>query len=324
MTTRWMQAAVALVATAMLAGAGPAAAQDKLKLAVGQKGNWDTSFPYMGQQKGFFKEANIELDIQWTDGGADTLQAVITGSFDAGLANGVLGVVGAWSKNAPVILLSGQMLGAPDIYWYVKADSPVKSLKDLDGKSMGFSRPGSSTHSVGMALLKTTDAKIKLVAAGGIPATLTQVMSGQLDAGWAAAPLLLDQVKDGKIRTVAVGNDGAGVATQTVRVNITNAQTYNQRRDVLRRFQAAYKKSIDWMYEGGAEPAEAYAKFANVSPALVPELRTKYFPKSAVALDKIGDIDVIIKDAVEAKRLDKALTPDQVQAFLRPVAELNR
>jgi NitT/TauT family transport system substrate-binding protein len=324
MTTRLMQGLLALAAAMVLSGAGPADAQDKLKLAIGQKGNWDTSFPYMGQQKGFFKEANLELDIQWTDGGADTLQAVITGSFDAGLANGILGVVGAWSKNAPVILLSGQMLGAPDIYWYVKADSPIKSLKDLDGKSMGFSRPGSSTHAVGLALLKTSGANIKLVPAGGIPATLTQVMSGQLDAGWAAAPLLLDQVKDGKIRAVVAGNEGAGVSTQTVRVNITNAQTYNNRKDALRRFQAAYKKSIDWMYEGGAESAEAYAKFANIDPALVPELRTKYFPKASVALDKIGDIDVIIKDAVEAKRLDKALTAEQVQAFLRPVAELNR
>ena len=323
MSTRIAYWAAGAAVLAVIA-AGPALAQDKLKLAVGQKGNWDTSFPYMGQQKGFFKEANLELDIQWTDGGADTLQAVITGSFDAGLANGVLGVIGAWSKNAPVVLLSGQMLGAPDIYWYVKADSPIKTLKDLDGKSMGFSRPGSSTHSVGMALVKTAGVNIKLVAAGGIPATLTQVMSGQLDAGWAAAPLLLDQVKDGKIRPVAAGNDGAGVATQTVRVNITNAQTYNQRREVLRRFQAAYKKSIDWMYEGGAESAEAYAKFANVDPALVPELRTKYFPKASVALDRIGDIDVIIKDAVEAKRLDKPLTAEQVQIFLRPVAELNR
>jgi NitT/TauT family transport system substrate-binding protein len=174
-----------------------------------------------------------------------------------------------------------------------------------------------------MALTKTAGINARLTAAGGIPATLTQVMSGQLDAGWAAAPLLLDQVKDGKIRVVAVGNEAAGVATQTVRVNITNAQTYNQRREVLRRFQAAYKKSIDWMYEGG-ESAEAYAKFANINPALVPELRTRYFPKAAVALDRIGDIEVIIKDAVEAKRLEKPLTAEQVQAFLRPVAELNR
>jgi len=46
--------------------------------------------PWMGQEKGFFREAGIALDIQWTDGGADTEQAVITGSFDVGIRVGIL------------------------------------------------------------------------------------------------------------------------------------------------------------------------------------------------------------------------------------------
>jgi NitT/TauT family transport system substrate-binding protein len=316
--TRATLAAAAIVALSL-----PAMAQDKLKLAVGQKGNWDTAIVQLGQDKGFFREQKLELDIQWTEGGADTLQAVITGSFDIGLANGFLGVIGAWGKGAPVILLGNEMTGAPDIYWYVKADSPVKTLKDLEGKSMGFSRPGSSTHLVGTALLKGAGVNAKLTPAGGIPATLTQVMSGQLDAGWAAAPLLLDQVKDGKLRVIAIGNDAPGVAAQTVRVNITNAQTYNQRRDVLRRFQAAYKKTIDWMYAGN-ESAQAYATFAKIDPAIVADLRTKFFPKAAIMPEKIGDIDGIVKDAVAAKRLDKPLTSDQVTQLLAPVAELNK
>lgn len=316
-------ARMALAAAAVVALTLPAAAQDKLKLAVGQKGNWDTAVTHLGQEKGFFKEQKIELDIQWTEGGADTLQAVITGSFDIGLANGILGVVGAWGKGAPVIFLGNEMTGAPDIYWYVKADSPVKSLKDLSGKPMGFSRPGSSTHLVGTALLKGAGVDAKLTPAGGIPATLTQVMSGQLAAGWAAAPLLLDKVKAGELRVIAIGNDAPGVATQTVRVNITNAQTYNNRRDVLRRFQAGYKKTLDWMYQGD-ESAKAYATFAKIDPAIVGDLRTKFFPKSAVMPDKIGDIDVIVKDAVDAKRLDKPLTADQVKQMLAPVAELNK
>ena len=65
--------AVAALTVAALGGQ-PALALDKLTLAVGQKGFWDTSFPYLGQQKGFFKDQGVELDIQWTDGGADTQQ----------------------------------------------------------------------------------------------------------------------------------------------------------------------------------------------------------------------------------------------------------
>lgn len=314
---------LALAAAAAMAVSLPAAAQDKLKLAVGQKGNWDTAIVQLGQDKGIFREQKLELDIQWTEGGADTLQAVITGSFDLGLANGFLGVIGAWGKGAPVVLVGNQMTGAGDIYWYVKADSAVKSLKDLEGKAIGFSRPGSSTHLVGTALLKSAGVNAKLTPAGGIPATLTQVMSGQLDAGWAAAPLLLDKVKAGELRVIAVGNDAPGVAGQTVRVNITNAQTYNSRRDVLRRFEVAYKKTIDWMYQGD-ESAKAYATFAKIDPAIVADLRGKYFPKAAILPDKIGDLEGVIKDAVDAKRLDKPLTEAQIKQLLEPVSMLNK
>ena len=47
-------------------------------------------FVFLGQERGFFKEQGIELDIHWTDGGAETEQAVITGSFDVALATGLL------------------------------------------------------------------------------------------------------------------------------------------------------------------------------------------------------------------------------------------
>jgi NitT/TauT family transport system substrate-binding protein len=316
--------AVAAFAVATLAvGGRPALALDKLTLAVGQKGFWDTSFPYLGQEKGFFKEQGIELDIQWTDGGADTQQAVITGSIDIGIATGFLGTISAWAKHAPVIVLSSQMTGAPDLYWYVRADSPVKSMKDLEGKSVAFSRPGSSSNQIAAALAKAAGVNVKLVPAGGPAATLTQVMSGQLDAGWSAVPTNLNLVQEGKIRTIAVGNDAPGAATQTVRVNITNATVLNNRRGVLLRFNAAYKKTIDWAYDGADVP-EMYGKFASVPPAIVQEMRTKYFPKTSVALNHVGDVDVTVKEAVESKRLDKPLTADQTRDMLKYVAELNK
>jgi hypothetical protein len=71
----------------------------------------------------------------------------------------------------------------------VKADSPIKSMKDMDGKTMGYSRPGSSTNLVALALSEYFKVKPKLVSTGGIPDTRTQVMSGQIDAGKSALQL---------------------------------------------------------------------------------------------------------------------------------------
>jgi len=319
-----MKHAVALGAVLAAAlSAQPAAALDVLKVADAQKGFWDTSFVFLGQERGFFKEQGIELDIQWTDGGAETQQAVITGSFDVGLATGLLGVISAYAKGAPVVLLSSETTGASDLLWYVRADSPIKSLQDIDGKTFAFSRPGSSSNQIAAALVKLSGKSAKLVSTGGAPATLTQVMSGQIDIGWAAVPGPLEMVQEGKLRVIAVGNDAPGAAGQTVRVNITNATMLKERRDVLRRFLVAYQKSIDWAY-GSPEALQDYGKFANVKPETVEELRKKYFPKSAVALDTVTGLDQTMREAVEAKRLEQPLTVEQQAELLRPMTELTK
>lgn len=315
--------AALVAALPLLASTGPTWALDTLKVASAQKGFWDTSFVELGQEKGFFKDQGIKLDIVWTDGGADAQQALITGSFDISVATGLLGVISAYSKGAPIVLLSSEMTGAPDLYWYVRADSPIKSLKDLQGKTFAFSRPGSSSNLVAAALVRKSGTNAKLVSTGGPPATLTQVMSGQIDVGWSAVPVGLDLVKEGKIRVLATGNDAPGTAEQTVRVNVTNATVFKTRKDVLRRFLIAYQKTVDWMY-GTPEGLQAYSAFSKVKPDVVEEARTHYILKKDVALNRMGALDETMKEAVETKRLTKPFTAEQQKAFLAPMMELTK
>ncbi|MDT3683422.1 MAG: ABC transporter substrate-binding protein [Pseudorhodoplanes sp.] len=105
-----------------------------------------------------------------------------------------MGVLGAYSKGAPVRVIGAETTGAADLYWYVKSDSPVKSLKDTAGKTLAYSTNGSSTHGIVTAFMKQFDLTAKPTATGGPPGTLTQVMSGQIDVGWAAPPFGLDQL----------------------------------------------------------------------------------------------------------------------------------
>src|SRR5258708_34534345 len=88
----------------------------------------------------------LNFEIIYAKGAGDTQQAVISGSVDIGIAAGVMGVLGAYSKGAPVRVISAETTGAGDLFWYVKADSPIKSLKDTDGKIIGYSTSGSATH----------------------------------------------------------------------------------------------------------------------------------------------------------------------------------
>ena len=71
---------------------------------------------------GIFKKHGLELEIIYTNGAGETQQAVISGSVDLGIAAGVMGVLGAYSKGAPVRVIGAETTGANDLYWYVKAD----------------------------------------------------------------------------------------------------------------------------------------------------------------------------------------------------------
>ncbi|MGC1825486.1 MAG: ABC transporter substrate-binding protein, partial [Pseudolabrys sp.] len=142
------------LATLTLFGVSAATAQDKVKLAIGQRGNWDTSISEVGQLAGIFKKHGLELEIVYTNGAGETQQAVISGSVDLGIAAGVMGVLSAYSKGAPVRIIGAETTGANDLYWYVKADSPIKSLKDTDDKILAYSTNGSSTHGIVTAFMK--------------------------------------------------------------------------------------------------------------------------------------------------------------------------
>ena len=289
--------------------------EDKVRAAIGQRGLWDTHFIPAGVEAGIFRNAGIDVEITWTRGGAETLQAIITDSADLAVANGILGVIGAASKGAPVKIVSAQMTGAPDLFWYVKADSAVKSMKDLDGRTMGYSRPGSSTHLVALALSEHFGVKPKLVSAGGVPDTRTQVMSGQIDAGWSAPPFNLDLVNDGKIRIVARGTEIPALNDQTVRVNAASVKFLTEKRDLARRFMKAYHDSIEWVYANPDKDAAFYSAFAKVTPQIAKQTHA-IFPKASVAGWPVKGLKKNLDEALQNKQLAKPMSEAEAEKLL--------
>ena len=304
-----------LISILLIAFSAPSLSQDKVRAAVGQRGNWDTLFISQGTEAGIFKKNNIEVDITWTKGGAETLQAIITDSADVAIANGILGVIGAASKGAPVKIVSAQMTGAGDIFWYVKADSPIKSMKDMDGRTMGFSRPGSSTDLVAKALAEHFKVKPKHVSTGGIPDTRTQVMSGQIDAGWSAAPFNFELIAEGKIRVLAKGSDVPSLNEQTVRVNAASNKFLKEKRDVARRFMKAYYESIEWVYANPDKSTAFYATFNKTTPQIAKQT-IEAFPKPAVSPWPVKGLKQNLEEAVQNKQLAKPMSEQEASKLL--------
>jgi NitT/TauT family transport system substrate-binding protein len=307
---------LALAAVASLAAGAPASAQDMLKLTIGQRGNWDTAIAHLGDKTGIFKKHNLALELLYTSGSGETLQPVIAGSADLGLAVGTLGAIAAYGKGAPVRIIGAQATGAAD-YWYAKASSPIKTLQDTNGRTIAYSTQGSSTQSVVRAFIDEFKLTARPIATGNPSATLTAVMTDQVDVGWASPPFGLKEQDEGKIRVVARATDAKLVRGQTIRVLVANADGLAKRKDAITRFMDAYRETIDYMYSDNPQVIKDYAAFVNVPEAMAKRVRDEYFPKALVDPDQIHGQDSLMQEAVNLKFIDKPLTAQQLAELIQ-------
>ncbi len=303
----------------VLAFASPAFADDVLKIAAGQRGSWETGISDLGQRAGIFKRHGLELQIVYTQGSGETQQAVISGSVDIGIAVGSLGALGAFSKGAPVRAVGATMTGANDLFWYVRADSPIKTMKETAGKTVAYSTNGSSTHLSVLAFRKHYGIDFQPVATGSPPATFTQVMSGQIDVGWSVVPLVVQAVDEGKVRIIGTAGDIPSFRDQTIRLIVTNTDALKNRRAVLMRYLQAYRETVDWMY---SDPAAltVYADFAQLPLSVAKRVRDDMIPKNDLNPDRLSGLDGLMADAVSFKYLAAPLSGEQLkELFAMPL-----
>jgi NitT/TauT family transport system substrate-binding protein len=308
--------ACALAAPLALAVA-TAQAQDQLKVAIGQINNWENQAPTLGQDIGIFKKHNLVLENVGTQGAGETMQPVIAGSADLGAGVGVAGAIRAFARGAPLRILLPAFTGTGDLFWYVRTDSPLKSVKDVTAaNTIAYSTSGSSSNNLVLAFVDELGLKAKPTATGGPPGTLTQVMSGQIDIGWAAPPFGMKELKEGKIRILIRGSEVPSLRGQTVRAIIVNADALKNKRDAILRFVRGYREAVDWMY---ADPKaiKMYADKMKLDETLIADSIKEFHPKEALQTVELKDIAGIQKDAVKLKFIDAPLTKEQLAEFIQ-------
>jgi NitT/TauT family transport system substrate-binding protein len=306
--------AFALLATL---AALPLRAEDTVKVAIGQINNWENQPPTMGQEAGIFRKHGLKLETFGTAGAGETLQPIVSGSADIGIGVGVAGVMRAFSTGAPVRILAPSFTGTNDLFWYVRADSPIRKLGDAtERNTVAYSTNGSSSHNLVLAFIDELGLKAKPTPTGSPPATLTAVMSGQVDIGWAAPPLILQEAKDGRARIVFRGSDVPSLRDQTVRATIVNADFLARHPDVAARFMAAYRETVDWMYSD-PKAQELFANKIDKPLALIHDTVAEFYPKAALQTAAMSDMPGIVRDAIKLKYLRAPLSDAQLKELVR-------
>lgn len=296
----------------------PALAADKVRLVNSTKVVFETEHPYTGLEEGIFKKHNLDVSVIHGSGGAASLQAVITGSQDVVWGNGVLGVLSAYAKGAPVRILGNNIRGVPDLYWYVKADSPIKKFTDLkEGQEFAYSRPGSTTNLAAIFIKDALGLKAKLVSVGGPSGSRTQLMSGQVATGWSVYPLNKNLLREGKIRVIGTGKEAAGLNGVTIRVIAANVNWLNKNRPVAKRLMTAFDESLKMTYSSDKR-LRAYAKRWKLNYEDV-KTAPQDTPADVSTIMPVAGLDKINQIALQNKKIKKLLTAAQLKELVHPM-----
>lgn len=238
---------------ALGASAAQAAGPDKVTVAGWSQPITEITNLLVEEDKGFFKARGIELGYVSGAGGGDAIRNMLTGqatvaftdpgSFFAALDKGekLRGIYDIYPQNVfNVVSLKTSNITRP---------------ADLKGKKIGVYSLSSGTRQNLLVLLQQaglTEADVTIVVTGLL--NFAPLMQGQVDATAATdTGLLVGRQKGlGEVNVIEV-REHLNVSSDLF---VVTEETYQTKKDVLKRFLAAYRDSMVWMI---ANPDEAAA-----------------------------------------------------------------
>jgi NitT/TauT family transport system substrate-binding protein len=229
--------------------------------------HWGGQFygvPYaVAMDKGFFKKNGVDVTgILTAAGGGTAVRNTLAGGIPFGevsLAAAVLAI----NSGQKLIIIGAGTQSVADQMWVVKKDSILTSIKDLVGKQIAYTAPGSVSNMLILMALKAngiTQQQVKLVPAGDLGANLSAVGSGAVDAGF-SDELIYAQNKE-LVRPLFMVRDTLDPRMMQT-VMITTAEYARVHPDVIRGLIATRRDGLAYTLEHPDEAADITARAYN-------------------------------------------------------------
>ncbi|HET8754914.1 MAG TPA: ABC transporter substrate-binding protein [Solirubrobacteraceae bacterium] len=274
MLRRWL---VLAFACALLVGAcgdddggggGGGDSNEVTTLKVGVIPIADVAPLYLGMEKGYFKDENLEIEPQLAEGGAAIVPAVVSGDYQIGFSN-VTSLVIASSKKLPVQIISQGVLAGtgPDDAWdgvVVPKGSKITEPKDFEGASVAvntLNNIGPLVMNESMEKAGADYTKIKYVEVP-FPEMNAALEAGRVDAAWEVEPAF----SGGK----AAGGTAIMHPYEETEPNLTVATYFASKdyiaknTDVVERFKRAIEKSLDYAQQNPDEVRKVIGTYTEI------------------------------------------------------------
>jgi NitT/TauT family transport system substrate-binding protein len=232
---------------------------DKVVIASWGKPITEITNLLVEEDKGFFKSKGIEMAIIPGAGGADAIRNLLSGQADVAFTDpaSFFTAIDKGEKLRAIYDIYPQ-----NIFNLVSLKSRnITKPSDLKGKRIGVYSLASGTRQNLQILLHQaglTEADVTIVVTGLL--NFLPLMQGQVDATAATdTGLLVGKQKGlGDVNVMEVKNY-VNISSDFF---VVREETYQQKKDVLKRFLQAYQDSAEWMMRSPQEAAKLAVKFA--------------------------------------------------------------
>lgn len=256
-----------LLGVAAVSGVAPAARAQQLQtLNIATTPTDIGSQVFYAQERGFFKAAGIDAQIQVISNGAAITSAVMGGSIDIAQSN-VVSLAAAHEKGFDIAIVApaGQYATTqPTSALVVAKNSPFKTAKDLNGKTIAGN---------GLKNITQVGAYAWMDKNGGDPTTTKFVEmpfpdmaaaleAGRVDAAVIAEPELSATIAKGE-RVLGYCYDGIAPRF-VIGAWFTTGAWAKAHPDLVKRFQRAMAATAAWANKNQAASAELLTKYTKI------------------------------------------------------------
>jgi NitT/TauT family transport system substrate-binding protein len=257
-------------------GGGGGDANEVTTLKVGVIPIADVAPLYLGMEKGFFKEENLEIEPQLAEGGAAIVPAVVSGDYQIGFSN-VTSLVIATSKNLPVKIISQGVLAGtgPDDAWdgvVVPKGSKIKEPKDFEGASVAvntLNNIGPLVMNESMEKAGADYTKIKYVEVP-FPEMNAALEAGRVDAAWEVEPAFSGGKAAGGKAIMHPYEETA--PNLTVATYFASEEYIAKNTDVVEGFKRAIEKSLDYAQQNPDEVRKVIGTYTEIPPEVLDKI----------------------------------------------------
>jgi ABC-type nitrate/sulfonate/bicarbonate transport system substrate-binding protein len=304
-------------ACALLCGAVPARATDTIETGLVGSPNSAEWEMYVGIHQGFFADAGIKLDIIYVPTASGVMQQLSSGSLDL-VDTSAPGPIDAVAHGAAVAIIRITQAVPP---YDMVADSKVKTIKDLKGKTVVLGSLVNITHVYLERVLKAAglkDSDVDLISIGNTAGRFAALKSGTADAAMLAPPINFIAESSGFHNIGSIMEFAKDLPFGAADVSLAYASKHH---DVVVRFLGALNKSIIWFNTDANRAAAIDILAGEMKSGKRDEIAESYdylrkigfFPNDSTAhrkpLEALMDAMTAIGDTEGKVPLDKLLLP---------------